>query len=152
MGSSKAVQQKFVSLFMRSKKTSLFLSGHSHNFEHFKKNGKDFLVIGGGGGLHQPLYPGTDDLADIAPEYKPMFHYLTVRRLPGHVLVTSYRLNDDFKDFTTVMVMNITKPNPNLWVIQKIYMPVIFPISVFYFSAKQGYWQILTYFIGTSYQ
>ncbi|HVF98172.1 MAG TPA: metallophosphoesterase, partial [Flavisolibacter sp.] len=52
------VEQKFVPSFIQSKKSVLFLSGHSHNFEHYKVQGKDFLVIGGGGGLRQPLRQG----------------------------------------------------------------------------------------------
>ena len=114
VGSSKTVQQKFVPLFMRSKKSRLFLSGHSHNFEHFKKNGKDFLVIGGGGGLHQPLNSGGGDLSDIAPDYKPKFHYLTVRRLPDQLVVTSYKLKDDFTGFTQGLLMNINRPEIDL--------------------------------------
>ena len=110
VGSSKAVQQKFVMPFMRSKKSLLFLSGHSHAFEHFKKNGKDFLVIGGGGGLHQPLDTGPGGLKDLSPEYKPMFHYLTARRENGHLLITSYKLRDDFNGFMTGLIMNINPP------------------------------------------
>ena len=114
VGSSKAVQQKFVRPFMRAKKTSLFLSGHSHNFEHFKKEGKDFLVIGGGGGLHQPLGAGTEELKDLSPDYKPMFHYLTLRRYPDHLLVTSLKVKDDFTGFTAGLIMNLHKPNEEL--------------------------------------
>lgn len=110
VGSSKAVQQKFVTPFMRSKKGSLFLSGHSHAFEHFKKDGKDFLVIGGGGGLHQPLNAGSGGLTDLSPEYKPMFHYLTARRENNHLLITSYKLKDDFTGFTPGLIMNINHP------------------------------------------
>lgn len=110
VGSSKAVQQKFVPLFMRSKKASLFLSGHSHAFEHFKKEGKVFLVIGGGGGLHQPLNKGTGDLTDHSPGYKPLFHYLTVRRERDQLLVSSYKLKDDYKAFVSGLSININLP------------------------------------------
>lgn len=110
VGSSKAVQQKFVPLFMRSKKAGLFLSGHSHAFEHFEKEEKVFLVIGGGGGLHQPLNKGVGELTDLSPEYKPLFHYLTVRRESGRLLVTSYKLKDDFKSFTPGLSININLP------------------------------------------
>lgn len=58
VGANKEVQQNFVPLFLASKKCRLFISGHSHNFEHYQIGGKDFLVIGGGGGLHQPLRTG----------------------------------------------------------------------------------------------
>ncbi len=96
VGSSKPVQEHFVPAFLASKKGELFVTGHSHTFEHFKKGEKDFLVIGGGGGLHQPLN-GT--LEDTALNYKPMFHYLTVLRTGEVVHVTSHFLKDDFSGF-----------------------------------------------------
>ncbi|MCW3087948.1 MAG: Calcineurin-like phosphoesterase [Sediminibacterium sp.] len=111
VGSSKAVQQKFVIPFSKSTKSCLFLSGHSHAFEHFKKEGKDFLVIGGGGGLHQPLGVGTGEMQDLSPGYKPMFHYLTARREKDHLLITSYQLKDDFVTFTPGLIMNINLPS-----------------------------------------
>ncbi|MEI6815851.1 MAG: metallophosphoesterase [Bacteroidota bacterium] len=99
VGSSKQVQEKFVPSFIKSKKAKLFLSGHSHNFEYFKHEGKDFFVIGGGGGLHQPLNAGLDKLPDLAPDYKPMFHYLTIKRINDQLEVISHRLKEDFSGF-----------------------------------------------------
>lgn len=99
VGCSKDVEQKFVQPFLASKKSQLFLSGHSHNFEHYQVKGKDFFVIGGGGGLHQPLKTGADCLPDMAADYKPEFHYLTVRRCAEGLVVKSYRLNNDFAAF-----------------------------------------------------
>jgi hypothetical protein len=55
---SKEVEEKFVPLYLESRKARLFLSGHCHAFEHYKVKGKDFLVIGGGGGLRQPFTAG----------------------------------------------------------------------------------------------
>ncbi len=49
------VQNYFVSVFTDSKKAVLFLSGHSHSYEHFIKEGKHFLVSGGGGGPRHEL-------------------------------------------------------------------------------------------------
>ena len=57
---SKEVLQNFVPSFIASNKCKIFLSGHCHAFEHFKYEGKDFLVIGGGGGLQQPLFVGDE--------------------------------------------------------------------------------------------
>lgn len=95
---SSAVQQKFVPAFINSKKCVLFLSGHSHNFERFNFKGKDFLVIGGGGGPHQPLR--SDKITpDMAADYKPMFHYLQVKRNHDSLQVVSRRLNTDFSGF-----------------------------------------------------
>ncbi|HEU4634116.1 MAG TPA: metallophosphoesterase [Flavisolibacter sp.] len=99
VGSSTEVQQRFVPAFIASKKSRLFLSGHCHGFEHYKIQGKDFMVIGGGGGLHQPLRQGEGCLPDLATAYKPIFHYLTVKRMGGQLQVTSCRLKDDFSSF-----------------------------------------------------
>jgi predicted MPP superfamily phosphohydrolase len=93
------VQQKFVAPFLKSKKCVLFLSGHSHNFEHFKVEGKQFLVIGGGGGIRQPLNSAKTQTPDIAGKYKPMFHYLEVKRIRDSLQVTSRQLNTDFSGF-----------------------------------------------------
>jgi len=40
----------FVPPYIASKKARLFISGHAHALEHFRQQGKDFLVIGGGAG------------------------------------------------------------------------------------------------------
>jgi predicted MPP superfamily phosphohydrolase len=107
VGSSMGVREKFVPLFLKSPKSRLFLSGHSHNFEHYKIDGKDFLVIGGGGGLHQPLKKGAGILPDIASDYKPMFHYISVRRHPDSLEVKSVRLKNDrvgFEDGRTFFI------------------------------------------------
>ncbi|MEJ0056315.1 MAG: metallophosphoesterase [Bacteroidota bacterium] len=93
VGSSVPVQEHFVPAYLASRKALLFITGHSHTFEHFKKSGKDFLVIGGGGGLHQPLAARMEDASGT---YKPMFHYLTVLRNNKSLLVISHFLKDDF--------------------------------------------------------
>lgn len=99
VGSSLPVQKQFVPLFLKSKKAKVFISGHSHNFEYFKNEGKDFFVIGGGGGLHQPLNTGPDKLPDLAPDYKPSFHYLTLKLFNDHLHIQSHRLKEDFSGF-----------------------------------------------------
>jgi hypothetical protein len=96
---SKPVHDKFVPDFIASEKGKLFLSGHCHGFEHYNIKGKDFMVIGGGGGLNQPLRQGVDALPDLATDYKPLFHYLTVRRLDDRLEVTSHKLNANFTAF-----------------------------------------------------
>jgi len=96
---SELVRQKFVPAFVKSKKGILFLSGHSHNFEHFTQQGKDFLVIGGGGGPHQPLFR-KEITPDISANYKPLFHYLEVERYHDSVKVVSRQLKNDFSGFT----------------------------------------------------
>ena len=96
---SEAVRQNFVPPFIKSKKAVLFLSGHSHNFESFKMQGKTFLVIGGGGGLHQPLRANNETMHDLAAGYKPEFHYLTISRVQEKLEVTSRRLKPNFSGF-----------------------------------------------------
>ena len=109
VGSSLSVRQKFVPLFLKSVKSRLFLSGHSHNFEHFQQQGKDFFVIGGGGGLHQPLKRGQGLLPDLSADYKPLFHYLSIRRQNDKLELTSIRLSDDFKTFEEGAKFEISK-------------------------------------------
>jgi len=101
VGSSARVQQYFVPAYLQSKKAKLFITGHAHAFEHFVKQGKDFVVIGGGGGLHQPLSNATDRIEDLSNDYKPMFHYLGVQRLGNKLVTTSYFLKEDFVGFET---------------------------------------------------
>ena len=92
VGSSHTVQEYFVPDFIQSKKAKLFVTGHAHAFEHFKMKGKDFLVIGGGGGLHQPLDSSKKRIPDLAGNYKPPFHYLSIKRKAGNLVITSYFL------------------------------------------------------------
>jgi hypothetical protein len=53
-------------------------------------------VIGGGGGLHQPLDTSAARLPDIAFGYKPMFHYLSIERQGNQLSVTSRFIKPDF--------------------------------------------------------
>ena len=99
VGSSIGVIQRFVPYFIKSKKSRLFLSGHSHNFEHFQQQGKDFFVIGGGGGLHQPLKKGEGLPPDLSASYKPLFHYLSVKREANKLQLMSIKLTSDFSGF-----------------------------------------------------
>jgi hypothetical protein len=96
VGSSANVQHYFLPTFLQTAKCRLFISGHAHAFEHFKQSGKDFLVIGGGGGLHQPLDTSAKRIPDVASDYKPMFHYLSLQRKGDTLLLTSHFLKPDF--------------------------------------------------------
>lgn len=93
---STIVQQDFVLPYLKSSKAKLFITGHSHAFEHFNVSGKNFLVIGGGGGLHQPLSPKPNGPYDLASSYKPMFHYLSIKRGFNKLIVTSIYVTPDF--------------------------------------------------------
>ena len=111
VGASREVQEKFVPSFMASKKSRLFISGHSHNYEHFQKEGKEFFVIGGGGGLHQYVKTGEGTFSDLACDYKPQFHYLTVKRNGDRLLVNSIQLKKDFSCFEDGRQLVISKEN-----------------------------------------
>ena len=106
---SKEVETKFVPVFLHSRKSCLFLSGHCHAYEHYKVEGKDFMVIGGGGGLKQPLRQGIGTLADIALDYKPLFHYVTAEILDEELIVTSYHIKKDFSGFEEGRKITIKK-------------------------------------------
>lgn len=108
------VQQYFAAEYIKSKKAQLFITGHAHAFEHFKMMGKDFVVIGGGGGLHQPLRNGDNVLKDYASDYKPSFHYLSVKRNGDQLTITSHSINDDFKEFTSAYHFSTGKIPDNL--------------------------------------
>ncbi len=79
---SKEVQELYVPAYINTPKAVLFLSGHSHNLEYFDIYKKAFLVIGGGGGLGQPLKKeGKKDFSDLLKqEQKPRYFYLEVKR------------------------------------------------------------------------
>lgn len=111
---SVAVQQKFVPPFLASKKSRLFLSGHCHGFEHYQVKGKDFLVIGGGGGLHQPLKQNNGAFSDLSENYKPLFHYLSISRVHDHLEVTSRELKPDFTGFDNGLTLDIKKSGASL--------------------------------------
>ncbi|MDB4918902.1 metallophosphoesterase [Mucilaginibacter sp.] len=104
---SMEVRQNFVPVFINSKKCVLFLSGHSHNFERFNMQGKYFLVIGGGGGLHQPLRAANELTHDLSATYKPMFHYLAVMRSHDSLQLVSRQLKPDFSGFKDGLVFTV---------------------------------------------
>lgn len=112
VGSSKLVQQRFVPAYVKSQKGLLFITGHSHAFERYQFNGKEFLVIGGGGGLRQPLNTSPSRLPDLATTYKPLFHYLAVRREGNGLALTSYCLHADFSGFSVGYQFQIPATSP----------------------------------------
>ncbi|MGI8891952.1 MAG: metallophosphoesterase family protein [Bacteroidia bacterium] len=106
VGFSKEVQQRFVPPYIKCSKAVLFITGHSHAFEYFKTEEKDFIIIGGGGGLAHPLSKKVGRFEDMADCYKPFFHYLSIKRNEDHLLITSNRLKDDFSGFEIGYEMN----------------------------------------------
>ena len=107
---SAGTRQQFLPVFLATQKCILFITGHAHAFEHFKYQKKDFLVIGGGGGLHQPLTVKANMPADVALTYKPMFHYLQLRRFGNFLQLKSYGLKQDFSGFTAGYTFVVTAP------------------------------------------
>ncbi len=99
---SEEVRDSFVPLYLRSAKCKLFLSGHCHAFEHFRQHGKDFLVMGGGGGLQQPLSTGNDAIwDDLFPKKTKvrMFHYVRCRITAQGLDVSVRMVKEDFSGF-----------------------------------------------------
>jgi hypothetical protein len=105
---SEPVRQRIVPPFIRTAKCLLFLSGHAHAFEHFREQGKNFLVIGGGGGSRHLLLTGTEVIwTDRAPEKKPLFHYVTVVRHGISLRVTVHGLRTDFHGVEETYVLEV---------------------------------------------
>ena len=107
VGSSAQVQKNFVPEYFESRKACLFITGHSHNYEHFLILGKDFLVIGGGGGLHQPL---STQRTDISGNYKPAFHYVLLQRNDHNLIISSRYLKENFDGFENGISFTIKVP------------------------------------------
>ena len=110
---SPEVRDRFVPPFLESRKGVAFLSGHAHAMESFASSGKRFLVIGGGGGLQQPLLTGgerrwEDEFPDKSE--KRMFHYLRCVVTGGSVVFSVQMLGDDFETFHEPY--NVTIPLP----------------------------------------
>jgi hypothetical protein len=98
----KNVEKLFVPAFIKNDKCKLFISGHCHAFEHFKYKNKDFMVVGGGGGLQQTLFIGKDEkYRDIydSKSTKRMFHFLKCTTQDDTLRITLNMINTDFTDF-----------------------------------------------------
>ncbi len=53
------VQHAFVPAFVRARKTLAMLNGHVHSYERFVRDGKTYVVSGGGGGPRAELLTGA---------------------------------------------------------------------------------------------
>ena len=110
---SKECEEEFVPQFLFHKKCKIFFSGHSHAFEHFNIEGKNFLIIGGGGGLQHPLLIGKEqrwnDLFPLQTE-KRMFHYLRVVVTREKIECTVMMIKKDFSGIEPVYVMTLPLP------------------------------------------
>ncbi len=103
--SNAEVQYRFVEPFKRSAKTKLFLSGHAHTYERFRFDGKDFLVIGGGGGLLHPLKEEHERTwNDIASKEssRRFFHYVKCELRKNELIIQVKMLKEDLSEFEVV--------------------------------------------------
>jgi predicted phosphodiesterase len=107
---SENVQRRFVVPFMKSKKAKLFLSGHSHAFEHFQIDGKSFLVLGGGGGLLHPLLQGSEERWHDEFRHRDrrsFFHYLRILPRSDTMSVEVQALTSQHDSFKNVYKLEI---------------------------------------------
>jgi 3',5'-cyclic AMP phosphodiesterase CpdA len=110
VNADKEVQRQFVEPFKHSAKAKLFISGHAHLYEHFQSDGKDFLVIGGGGGLLQPLNEVKQrEWNDISPEKanRKFFHYVSCEIGEKELKLTAKMLMKDLSGFDVVDTIGI---------------------------------------------
>lgn len=106
VGSSELVQKLIIPDFEKSRKSILFISGHSHNLEYFSdSNNKHFLVIGGGGGLTQPLLPVSKrkyhDL--LRQDSKPVYFYLVIEKEGNNLKLMARGFKNDFNFFEFII-------------------------------------------------
>ena len=98
------VQENYLPVFYKSKKCRLFISGHAHTYEHFRIQNKDFLVIGGGGGIQQTLLTGKDekykDLFDQNSETR-MFHFLELVETNNKIEIVVRMVDKNFSKLYT---------------------------------------------------
>lgn len=99
------VQRYFVPPFQAARKTLAMLSGHVHSYERYERDGKTFLVTGGGGGPRIRLETGSrqrhrDDLFE-GPALR-FFHYLMATLTPSGIEVEMRGLRKDEKSFETM--------------------------------------------------
>jgi UDP-2,3-diacylglucosamine pyrophosphatase LpxH len=107
---STEVQDAFIPPFLRCSKCKVFFSGHAHAFEHFQEQGKDFVVMGGGGGLLHPLLTGEKvRWKDLFPANtkRRMFHYLLCEQRGESFHLTVKMLNPDYQSFYAAYEISI---------------------------------------------
>lgn len=103
---SSEVQNLFLPVFFASPKCRFFLSGHAHTFEHFRVNSKDFMVIGGGGGLLQPLVE-EKRFPDLYQSENRTFHFVICSQINDTLIVGIWMINPDHKTFSEVYRVQI---------------------------------------------
>ncbi len=107
---SQEVQRRFVVPFVSYRKTIAFLSGHAHAYEHFQKAGKEFLVIGGGGGLLHTLLTETQQrFHDVYSQTLSLryFHFAECSFRPNSLLFSIKKLRNDATGFDVVDTVSV---------------------------------------------
>ena len=107
------VQRDFVPVFSRSVKTLAMISGHVHNYERYVRDGKCFLVAGGGGGPRAALWEGArrrhaDEL--FAGGAVRAFHYLRFTPAKDALEVEVRGLEKDGTGFDTMEHFDLRWP------------------------------------------
>ena len=107
---SSEVRGQFLPAFLSSRKTLAFISGHAHAMESFVFSGKRFLVIGGGGGLQQPVLIGDRvrwvDEFPLTSETR-MFHYLRCVATREKMVLSVQMVRDDIVGFNEVYSLEL---------------------------------------------
>jgi 3',5'-cyclic AMP phosphodiesterase CpdA len=94
MPPSKEAETYFAEPFVKAKKTVLFFSGHSHSYERFEKNGKFFIISGGGGGpRHKLTKHDYKDLFD-GPELR-FFNFCRIELKKNSLQFEVYKLEEN---------------------------------------------------------
>ena len=112
VGGTADVRNLYVPPFLQHKKCKLFLSGHAHAFEHFQKSGKDFVVLGGGGGIQHTLLLGDKQREkDLFPlqTQKRMFHYLRCEISRSNITISVMMIRNDFSGIEPVYEFTIPR-------------------------------------------
>ena len=109
------IREEYLPFFYSSQKSSLWIGGHAHRFEHFQSNGKNLFVIGGGGGLFHHTKK-TDLIGDLHSEDGRFFHYLRCTAVNGMLHLEAVRILPD--SAATQTVYNHTIPSLPLKTLQ----------------------------------
>lgn len=102
------IRNEYLPAFYKSMKSKVWIGGHAHRFEHFNRKGKDFLVIGGGGGLHhgkREEYPHND----LHSGDGRFFHYLRCTVFSGSLRMEIISVTPDSQRTETAYSITIPR-------------------------------------------
>lgn len=114
-GDGAHVQRTFVPPFAGARKTLAMVSGHVHSLERFVRDGKTYLVAGGGGGPRVALARGdarrhADDLF-AGPAVRP-FHFLVCTPADAGLQMEVVGLEKGGRTFGTLERFSLPRPRP----------------------------------------